>query len=256
MAQTPMDDVLSNWHKLIENFETSSKEFYASVRAALERRKVPALKYYPVIWNEGGVLSPKREYLRMTDGRLVFDLCAAPFGTGFFFSWWLVRKPASWVFLYAVTFAIAADLVKVGLDKVTVGIAHLWPYPGLWRSWVFYQPDVVSGMPSLWRLLHLPLTVFGIVLWLFAVLVVFWLVAMLARLGRPAPETSLLSIPIFGRAYGWVFAPVTYHRLDTAIMLRSAVHAAVLEVIDGLTTAKGLRGLSDDDRKPIFHKFN
>lgn len=44
-------------------------------------------------------------------------------------------------------------------------------------------------------------------------------------------------------------------RLDTAIMLRTAVHAAVLEVINGLTASKGVRALSENDRKPIIREL-
>ena len=38
-------------------------------------------------------------------------------------------------------------------------------------------------------------------------------------------------------------------------MFRSAADAAVHETIDGLLTAKGLRALTEDERKPIFRKF-
>src|SRR5262245_51964623 len=108
MTKSPMEGVLGNWHKLVEKFATSSKEFYASVQIALERREIPGLKTKRIVWKEGGVLSPHREYLRMTDGRITFDLCAAPFGTGFFFSWWLVKKQASWVALYSLSFFMTA----------------------------------------------------------------------------------------------------------------------------------------------------
>ena len=40
------------------------------------------------------MLSQKREYLRMTRERLVFDICAAPFGTAFFFSCRFAQIPA------------------------------------------------------------------------------------------------------------------------------------------------------------------
>ena len=34
------------------------------------------------------IASAKREYLRMQRGKYAFDICAAPFGNGFFVSWW------------------------------------------------------------------------------------------------------------------------------------------------------------------------
>ena len=43
MAQSPLKYVLSNWHKLVENFQTSTKDFYGSVEAGLKRREIPGL---------------------------------------------------------------------------------------------------------------------------------------------------------------------------------------------------------------------
>ena len=44
----------------------------------------------------------------------------------------------------------------------------------------------------------------------------------------------------------------TYFQIDTALMFRYLTHASVLEVVDALTEAKGLRALSELDRKPIL----
>ena len=51
------------------------------------------------------------------------------------------------------------------------------------------------------------------------------------------------------------FTPATYYRIDTALMFQTAVHAEVLAVIDGMTKAKGIRALSEDERKPILRDF-
>ena len=45
---------------------------------------------------------------------------------------------------------------------------------------------------------------------------------------------------------------MTYYRLDTALMFQESVRAAVLEILDGAIKAKGLRALSELDRKPIL----
>ena len=47
----------------------------------------------------------------------------------------------------------------------------------------------------------------------------------------------------------------TYYRIDTATMFQSAVHAAVLEVIDDTTSTKGLRALTELERKPVLREF-
>jgi len=68
-------------------------------------------------------------------------------------------------------------------------------------------------------------------------------------------EESVLAIPILGAVYKALFKPVTYYRIDTALMFQEAVHRAVLEVIDGLTTVKGIRAMSEMERKPIMKQF-
>jgi hypothetical protein len=97
MAREPLQDVVAHWSTLVEDLQTSPMDFYSSVEKALDRRKLPGLKVSRVVWSEGGVLSPDREYLRITGERHSFDVCAAPFGTGFFFSSWLTKTKASWV---------------------------------------------------------------------------------------------------------------------------------------------------------------
>ena len=49
--------------------------------------------------------------------------------------------------------------------------------------------------------------------------------------------------------------PATYYRIDTMLMFQKAVHNAVLEVIDEMTTANGLRALGESERKPIMREF-
>lgn len=44
----------------------------------------------------------------------------------------------------------------------------------------------------------------------------------------------------------------TFYRLDTANMFYTAVHTAVTDAVDQLTTSRGVRGLSVEDRKPIM----
>ena len=71
---------------LIENFSTSADEFYRAVEDELAEKNVPDIELTRELFAEGGLLSSQRQYLRMRRERLVFDVCAAPFGTSFFFS--------------------------------------------------------------------------------------------------------------------------------------------------------------------------
>ena len=67
-------------------------EFYAEVERVLAAKKAP-VKTERIDWREGGIFSGKRQYLRVIHERHVFDICAAPFGHDFFWSWWLGTKP-------------------------------------------------------------------------------------------------------------------------------------------------------------------
>lgn len=71
--------------------------------------------------------------------------------------------------------------------------------------------------------------------------------------------TGLLAIladmPGLGFFVRLFLRPATYYTVDTALMFQSAVHAAVLEVLDDMTGAKGLRALSEVERKPAMREF-
>jgi hypothetical protein len=85
------DVVLSHWYRLIEGLQTSSLDFYAAVEQALDHRHIPNSNRSRVDWKEAGAFSAKREYLRTTRARHGIDTCGAPFGNGFFVSWWLAE---------------------------------------------------------------------------------------------------------------------------------------------------------------------
>jgi hypothetical protein len=88
METQPFQDVVAHWSALVENFTTSSTGFYQAVEEGIRRRQVPGVETSHIDWSEGGILSPNREYLRVAGDRHHVDICAAPFGTGYFFSSW------------------------------------------------------------------------------------------------------------------------------------------------------------------------
>jgi hypothetical protein len=77
----------------------------------------------------------------------------------------------------------------------------------------------------------------------------------LRRMGTPQADDFILMLPLVGSIYNWLFRPITYYRIDTSEMFQTAVRAAVMEVIDQVTTAKGLRGLTELERKPVMRDF-
>lgn len=97
----PADSILSHWYSLFESGQFSSSAFYDSIEAELQARRLPRLRSSRPEFHEGGVASDKRVYLRLERELYAFDVCAAPFGTGYFFSLRLVEKPRSYARLIA-----------------------------------------------------------------------------------------------------------------------------------------------------------
>ena len=233
MAANQLENVVSHWHKLIENFQTTSTGFYDAVEKALLSRKLPDLLTSRVEWNEGGVLSPRREYLRVHGEHHCFDMCAAPFGNGYFFSSWVTAQKARFVVLYYILF-LASAFVAWQMANMFLG--------GIWNN-----------MHGLMGSLLAPVLQFASTFLMIpvAILFVLWSVALLARGGHYGAERAMLTIPLVGWLYQKAFAPQTFYRLDTMYMFQSAVQSAMLECINVMLTAKGLRTLNEAEEKPI-----
>lgn len=217
MSHTPTVTVLSNWATLVENLEASPMAFYAAVEEALARRKVPQTQNLRTEFKEAGVLSAHREYLHVRREKLSFNVCGAPFGTGFFFSWWFGEERP-----------------------------HLNP---LLKILVLFGYLVVLAM-----LVQAAGFMLGLFLFVFFAFGGLAIVNVLAGDGQ-IDDSLVRALPILGSLYEWLFEPATYYRLDSMRMFQEAVHNAVLEVIDDMTAAKGLKLLADDVRKPVMHKF-
>lgn len=65
----------------------------------------------------------------------------------------------------------------------------------------------------------------------------------------------LASLPGIGTIMKLFIRPLTYFRLDTAAMFRALTHNSVLEVIDQMTKANGIRLLTELERKPVLKEF-
>jgi hypothetical protein len=203
--------VVGHWHKSFDAFSTSALDFYAAVEEAVARRQIPDVRFSRVEHAESGLLSANREYLRVGRGKLSFDVCAAPFGNGFFFSWWLVEPVALGIFYL------------IGL------IGLLFP--------VLFLSMLVFGIFK------------GVFLFPFIYVGLVGVLAVLVRSGKFGDEAEVIAMPKIGIVYERVFQPLTYYKLDTETMFRNAVHTAVMEVIERLTGEKGLSPLSPEERR-------
>jgi len=163
-GQKKVTSIFSHWFYMIEGFKISSQDYYGILEAAIKDRQLPNTEISRIKFFEGGIHSAKREYLRVVRYDHVFDICAAPFGNCFFFSWWL--------------------------------------------------GDSVS---PLYRI--------------------------------------IASIPLIGPILLKLFSPETYYAIDTMLMFQESVHSAVLEVLNTYLKSKGMRLLSEFERKPIMNKI-
>lgn len=220
MARRPTE-VISHWHHYLEDFSTSALDFYSAVEEAVKSRELPDVKLSRVEFKEGGIGSAKREYLRIERERVVFDLCAAPYGSrGYFFSWWLAQVPgklSDWL----------VPVILLGFGFMVL-LAMLWAIfgdscGGILVFLLFFFVGVPGGLLALGA---------GV------------------RQGAIGDEELVLQIPILGWLYEKVFNPVTYYRLDTALMFQEAVRTSVNEVLEGLFSDKAVRALAPEEWAP------
>src|SRR5437899_4386647 len=106
MARVTADEYISFWHHMFEDMQQYSNEFYKQVEQNIGKHNLANTKLERVNIAEGGIFSSKREYLQVRRGDHVFHICGAPFGNGFFISWWLgvtergfIAWLASWPFV-------------------------------------------------------------------------------------------------------------------------------------------------------------
>ncbi|MDO8500752.1 MAG: hypothetical protein Q7S20_02815 [Gemmatimonadaceae bacterium] len=211
MAQSV--EVISHWHQSVEGLSTSTLDYYAAVEKALRDKEVPELQIERITASESGILSAKREYLRARYGRLSFDICGAPFGKDFFFSWWLVKRIPGFAALWG-----CASLV--GLSFLTL---------------------VFIGAMGFFK---------GILFALVAVGVGTAILRGAFADGWSAIEDTILVMPIIGLLYKKFVNPVTYYSEDTRLMFEDTVHRVVVQVVEGILTINKLPEIPAEKLKP------
>lgn len=167
MSASEPTSVISHWNHMVPDMQQSSDSFYTAVTNILQGQSLADTKVERVNLAEGGIFSSKREYLQVRRKDHVFHVCAAPFGSGFFISWWL--------------------------------------------------GEIESGLFA----------------WLSSLPFVGWMFTLLRNLVKP----------------------LTYYRIDTALMFQSVTHGAVLAALDEISEAKGQRGIPESERTPVMRDF-
>lgn len=211
-------DVIDHWYALVPSFNTSGKEFYAAIETELKDRQVPGLEIFHVDFAEGGVLSQKREYLRMTRERLVFDICAAPFGTAHFFSCRFAEIPAVirlWQLLVVLVGAFLSIVLAVRFLGLILGPVALM------AGFIFLVYALRNAV----------------------------------GLGLKNLDATLIKSPVFGPIYENWFRKDTYYRHDTRLMYCDTVNAVVKAKVEETTGAKGIKLIRFNEYSPILSEL-
>jgi hypothetical protein len=215
MAHPTPENAIGHWSRLFEGLQAAPMEFYQQVELAVRNREIPETVAELIEYREGGAFSRVRVYMRIRRRREVFDVCGAPFGNGFFVSWWfaiLRPKLPSW----------ATVLIILG-------------YLGT-LGWFISHVGIFRGPVAL--VLLVPLVLFFV-----------------SRMGKPEADDFILQLPLLGPLYERFFEPITYYRIDTSEMFQQSVRNAVDGVVNQITTAAGIRPLTELERKPVMRDF-
>ncbi len=81
-------EVGNHWNHYFPNLQFSTAEYYALVEGKIRDQAMSEVKISRVNFAESSIISNRREYLHVERKEDIFDICAAPFGTGFFVSYW------------------------------------------------------------------------------------------------------------------------------------------------------------------------
>jgi hypothetical protein len=208
-------EVLNHWYALLPRFSISAQDFYTAVEQELADCQVPGMTIERVEFAEGGLLSAKREYLRLTRERLVFDVGAAPFGTAYFFSCRFGELPLIvpiWTILILVTLLYLLTRV----------------------SW------------QLFGLLN------GTFLLIMAAVTAVWLLRNAVALGLKDLDAALLRFPLTSAIYQVCFRRETYYRQDTRLMYCDLIDRIVKARVEEVTAAEGVRLIRYHEHSPLM----
>lgn len=208
-------EVLSHWIAFVDDYSPSPQDFYKQLDVEIKRRKVPSLEVGRIDYSEGGALSEKRVYLRFVRERLVFDVCACPFGTGMFFSCRGSEIPARLQFLPALALAALPFIQLYVLVRFT----------GLFLGPFLFLVGLATGL---------------------------YVMRNAVALGLQDLDRALIRMPVLGPFYEVFLRRETYYRTDTRLMYLDLVPRIVKSLAEETVAANGLRLVREFSRAPIL----
>lgn len=195
-------EVVDSWFNLVPSEQFSSDEMYAAIAAEVEAQEFPGLTVSRVELHEGGLLSDKREYLRMQRERIIVDFCAAPVGVNYFFSY---------------RHYILPPVIKIWEMVAFSGFIGFFAY-ALTR---------IGGL------------VMGLSILALALLFIFWLMKGAVGRGMRDLDMQFLTLPILGPIYERYFRADSFYRQDLRVAYNSIVGGIAKQVMEAAIAAKG-----------------
>ena len=212
-------EVSSHWGTALDNVHFSTQQFYSKVEEAIRAREWPGIELLRVLHTEAGLLSHKREYLRVIRQRQVFDICAATFGKDYFFT---LREAE----------------IKPPLSFATFLIFVLLLFALF--GWFLNIFGFINGVSNFILLVALG----------------FFLMWNALRMGMTRLDGLFMRLPVIGPVYETFFRRSnTYFQHDTRMVFIKLMDELVKEQVDEETSAKGIKLLSCFEHRPIFQDF-
>lgn len=208
-------EIIEHWYSLALGQQFSVQECYEAIETEVKAQKMPSLRVERVNLAEGGLVSDMREYLRIKRDRHCFDICAAPVGVNFFFSYRNYIEPI---------------VVK------------------LWEFVVLY---VVLSL-TVWLFVKVFGSYAGSIVFLACCAALVWFMRHAVGLGMQNLDESLASTFALGPVYEKYFRKDTYYRQDLRIAYSSLVGNIVKQEIERVTAAKGVCLVREYEYSPLF----
>ena len=209
-------EVFTHWGAVLPGIHFSAQELYARVEKEIRAREWPGVEFLRAHHTEAGLLSHKREYLRVLRQRQVFDLCAASFGKDYFITLREAEIKAQLtlatllIFLVALLIILSACLSTFGMMGGAIGFGLL----------------LATGLFLLFNVL---------------------------RMGLTRLDGLLMRTPVIGPIYEtWFRRSTTYFQHDTRVVFLKLMDDLVKSRVDEETSARGVTLLSCFEHQPIL----
>lgn len=89
MEKAYVENLLAHWSANLAGVQIRPSVFYGMVEENISAKQIPRIRISRVFRREGGLISDRRQYLRVKYKQLVFDICGFPICGSFAVSYWL-----------------------------------------------------------------------------------------------------------------------------------------------------------------------